>query len=108
MLLKTIWHPKAKVVASVLLCIYRDIPELAERSQVVKSAHMVIMLVGDDDSVNWTELFHSQTLFTEVRSTVNKYPNSIRLDKPRTTKSLVSIVLASAYLATATDLRYPC
>ena len=78
-----------------------DVAQHAVRPQIVESAHMIVVLMGEQQAVYLPERLR-QELHTNVGATVEEDPRGVALDECRTAEPLVVGILAAAYLAAAT------
>lgn len=68
---EAIWYAFHEMIGAELLCIDIDVAKNTVGTKIVKSSNMVIMLMSDEDSVEFLEVYR-QHLFAEIRAAVNK------------------------------------
>lgn len=78
---------------------------VAIRAKVVDAANVVVVGVGDDESIE-VMVRRPQHLRTEIRSAINQYGFTFGAHNCRSTKSLVVLVARAAYPAFAAYLRH--
>ena len=103
---KAVRNTFAKTLSHVIFGIHRYIAEAAERTEVVQSTHMVVMLVSDQYGIQWLEIVQTHHLFTEIRSAVYQNPYTIHFDQTRTTQTLVLRVGTCTNWASTTYFGY--
>ena len=103
---KTIGNATPQPLRRVVLCIKGDFTQAAERTQVIDTSHMVVMLMRDEHPVNGLKrkVHH---LLPEVGSAVNQDTRVVRLHQGRRTQTLVVRVIRPTHLAGASDLGNP-
>ena len=82
-----------------------DLTKLTVGADIVHASHMVVMTVGDEDTIDLPEGLW-QDLLTEVRSTVDEQTGLFGLHQHRAAGPLVSWILTFAHLTLAPDHRY--
>ena len=80
LLRKAIWHGLVKALATDIVCINIDVAKTAVWAQVINATHVVIVRVGDENTVNSPE-FLLQHLLAEIRTAVNKYAGIFSFQK---------------------------
>lgn len=100
---EAIGHARHEMVDAELLGIDVDVAKDAERTKIVKTTHMVIVLVGDEYCVQGTEI-DRQHLLTEVGTAIDKDALAMHIDDGRATQSPVARVAAGAHFAWAAYL----
>ena len=79
-----------------------DFTKLAVGTDIVHAAHVVVVGMGNQNTVNLAEgLWHN--LLPEVRATVDKQSGGIGLDKGRAAQTLVTRIWAGAGMTLAAD-----
>ena len=78
---------------------------LVNNSKVVDAANVVVVGVGDDESIE-VMVRRPQHLRTEIRSAINQYGFTFGAHNSRSTKSLIVLVARAAYPAFAAYLRH--
>lgn len=87
---EAIRHPLLQAVEGILFAIDRNISKSTKGTQIVQSAHVVIMLVRNQYGINRGKTFHPQTLFPEIRTAIDKNTHPFfRLYQSRTAQPLV-------------------
>ena len=106
MLGKTVRHGMHKRICRNIIGIDIHLAELAERAQVVYSARMIIMYMGEQHRVNLSERL-CEHLLTEVGTRVNEYPRVFGLHQCRATQAFVVRVGAKTRSARTSYSRHP-
>lgn len=68
---EAIWYALHKMIGTKLFGIDIDVAKNTVGTKIVKSSYVVVMLMSDEDSVEFLEVYR-QHLFAEIRSAVNK------------------------------------
>ena len=98
---KAVGHCLPKTICTDFIGINVYIPKTAVGTQVVDTAHMVVVGVGDKDGVDLPKLL-LQHLLTEIWSAVYEQTGVFCFEKSRRAKSFVTWVCACAYITETT------
>ena len=98
-------QPLAQVAVGEVIGKDVDVAESAEGAQVVDAARVVVVLVGEQHTVDGLE-GHAEHLCTEVGTTVDEYARVIGFHKGRYAQPLVALVRGEAYGAGTPDFGY--
>ena len=101
---KAIGHAGADVVGNILTAVYGERFAVAVRPQVVEAAYMVVVYVGDKQSIEMWRAGGNH-LLTEVGSAVDKYVFVLNFNQGRGSQASVARVDRGAGLAFAPYLR---
>src|SRR3712207_1140918 len=104
---ETIGHTQGKGPRNTILRKNGNRAEATERAQIVQSAYMVVMLVGDKHGVYLFER-HAKRLCPEVGAAIDEDAGIFRLHKSGSTQPPVSGVVRSTDSASTADLGYAC
>lgn len=102
---KTVWQHLEHALTGYGVGIDVDFAKLAVRPDIVHSAHVVVVGMGDEYAVNLTERLHHD-LLAEVWTAVNEQARAVGLDECRTAQTLVVRVGAATCVALAADGRH--
>jgi len=100
---EAVWDALEEMVGTEFLRIYVDIAEYTVWAKVVESAHMVVMLVGDEHGIEFAEV-NSQHLFTKIGTTVDKDSVAVHIDHSAATQAFIARIGACAYWTCASYL----
>lgn len=100
---EAIWYAFDEVVGTELFSIDINIAKDAVRAQIIKSAHMVVVFVGNKHGIKFAEVY-TKHLLTEVWSTINEYATTIYIYNSTTTQPSVTRISAGADCAVASYL----
>ena len=103
---KAIGHACTQVVGGVAIGMNRYLAQSAERAQVVESAYVVVMLVGDENSVYPFKSRSSKHLLAKVGAAIYQDDGIISVDKCRGAQAVVARVGGRTYGACASYFGY--
>ena len=104
-LCKAVWQHLEHALTSYRVSIDIDFAKLAIGTDVVHTAHVVVMGVGNEDAVNLAEgLWHD--LLTEIGATVDEQSRLFSLDECRAAQALVVRVGTATGIALTADGGY--
>lgn len=102
---KTVEHVVLEALAGIGIGKYIDRSEGAERAHIINPGHMVVMNVGDENAVYFTER-EGENLLSEIGTAVNQNACVFRFNQSGCAKPLVAWVAAVANRAVAADNGY--
>ena len=103
---KTIWHSNRQRFRHTLVTIDIDITIFAERTQVVYSPYMVIVFMGNQQPIYFSER-HSEHLLPDIRTGIYQQPGALCLYHGSAPQPLVLRISTATHVTLTAQSRHP-
>jgi hypothetical protein len=103
---ETIRNTLAKVLYHIGFSVDWNIPKATERSKIIQSAYMVVMLMGNQHGIDGLEIVQANHLLAKIRTAINQYPHTVYFEQSRTTQTVVARVRTSTHGTSAPYFRH--